>query len=397
MKPSCSLPNWIVVLSLLICLSALSPSRGQEARVWTDATGRQVTAALAEFKDANTVILRLQDGRLAPFAISQLSEVDQAYAREQFSLSQLDWENPNQSETYVIRGMRRENVPGYISTKGGWEWQLKCVEVRIEYKGSGNAKYGDVSAYFYDRNGKLIQEFKSPPRVQDEDGKYIDAKDMIPSGKTVETYFPLTEFLEESDWATVLVAFGQGYDYSVDSMPLASYEKLDFPQKAYVFPEWSMTESESTDSAEAPDQNISLEVRRVAEGDYKYSMVFNGDYKSGRPSISAEVRVLGDVAPGEGKVRLHAFNESGTKVVTRRGPSIAKLRSGEYVGNPKVADNRWHEVYFAVDRDLELKNYPTYVVVFEFGGKFAAGVMSSVGATLESLDFPEKGKLESAP
>tara|TARA_R110002096_G_scaffold304275_7_gene499242 strand:+ start:395 stop:1363 length:969 start_codon:yes stop_codon:yes gene_type:complete len=236
---------------------------------------------------------------------------DQDYAIAQYAVKSIDWENPKNSENYVIRGVRRENVPGYISTKSGWEYKLKSVEARIEFKGQGGAKFENVSAYFYNREGNLIEKFNSPPRRQDDEGRYIEADNSFSGGDVVEAYFPLTEFLEESDWATVVVAFGSGNSYSVTAMPKTSFEHLDFPQKKIVFPTWKPDNSKSTASEKSDDFNVELELCRLTEGKYKDSLSFNGDYQIGKPCVSAEVRSIGEAPPGEGNVALYVFDAGG--------------------------------------------------------------------------------------
>ncbi len=91
-------------------------------------------------------------------------------------------------------------------------------------------------------------------------------------------------------------------------------------------------------------------------------------------------------------MKLYAFDASGRQVGQRVRPSTASVGGASYVGIPQIADESWYPVFFALDGDLKEK-VPTYLVVFQYGGKVAAMVDSSVGATLETLDFPEKRTL----
>jgi len=62
-----------------------TPASAQsEIRVWTDLTGRKISAALVGFKDKDTLILRLGDGRKLPFPVSKLSAGDEAFARKAY-------------------------------------------------------------------------------------------------------------------------------------------------------------------------------------------------------------------------------------------------------------------------------------------------------------------------
>ncbi len=366
-------------------------------RTWTDESGRQVRAVLEKFQDGGTLILRLEDGRSVPFPVSKLSKADQDYALEMYAarptITEVDWSAPKQSEDYVVRGVRRENCPGFVSTKSGWEYKIKCIEARLEYKGEEASAPGYVSAYFYDREGRLLEKFDKPPRRQNEDRTYVELPARFEKGKSVEVYYPLTEFLEASDWATVLIVFGSGNEFTAQTMPGTSLEKLDFAEKKHLFPGWDPDAAVGSQPKQM--SQAELEIRRVKQVDHPYAVVFNGGYSSNVPCVTAEVRSKGSAPPGQGSVKLYVFDASGRQVASRGGPSSAIAEGGtsQYVANPKIADDSWHPVVFALDRELEDKKHPTYVVVFTFAGATTAYVESSVGATLEKLEFPEKKDL----
>lgn len=392
-----------VAVLILMIGSGWDSGWAEEERVWTDSAGREIRAALTGFKDKDTLIFRLADGRSLPYPIDKLSAEDGALARKAFDKQAasdpsagMDWNNPKQSQNYVIRGMRRQNAPGFVSTKAGWEWQVKCIEVKVQYKGKEETAPGEIRAYFYNREGKLLDEFDKPPQRQDENRKYIDAPEHFEKNKTVEAYFPLTPFLEESNWTTVLIAFGYGNEYSAKTMSGESFEPLEFAEKELLFPGWQP----KVDGGGADTKvmgNVELEVRRVAQEEkYGYSLVFDGDYQKQKPCVIAEVRAKGKITPGTGEVKLYAFDNSGKIVGSRTRPSSAAVKgSRSYVNRPQIADDEWHPVFFALDGDLKGRSFSSYVVVFQFGGKTAAEVKSSTGATIETLEFPEKSQLTS--
>lgn len=378
-----------------ICVGILQAQ--EPAREWTDAEGRKVKAQLAGFVDADTVILKLESGQSVNFPIAKLSGNDATYARERFSAgtpsgtdpgaATVDWTKPKLSEEYVIRGMKRETVPGYISVKSGWEYQLRCIEARLEYKGPKDVSEATVKAYYFNRNGQEIERFEKVPRRQNDAGVYVTMPEFFPKGDTIEVYYPITDFHEKSDLATVVVVFGSGDQFSAEALPTMSFEKLDFPEKRHLFPDWKpATSSTSTTSTPA---EVELEIRRVRKEKHRFSVYFDGDYQDGKTVVAAEVRVNGQVTPGDGRVTLHAYDDTGKRIVTRTRPSTVEIGNETYVGVPKIANNDWVPVFFALDGDLS-KEPPTYVLVFEYGGKTTAAATSSKGATLESLDFPEK-------
>ena len=388
---------------ILMIASRWDPGWAEEERVWTDSAGRQIRAAITGFKDKDTLILRLADGRSLPYPINKLNAEDGAFARKAYAkqatsdpAAGIDWNNPKQSENYVIRGLRRQNAPGYVSTKAGWEWQVKSIEVKVQYKGKEETAPGEIRAYFYNREGKLLDEFAKPPRRQDENRKYIDAPESFEKNKTTEAYFPITPLLEESAWATVLVAFGSGNEYSAKTMSGESFEPLAFAEKELLFPGWQ-PKADGGGSDTKVMGNVGLEVRRVEQEEkYGYYLTFDGDYQKQKPCVIAEVRAKGEISPGTGEVKLYVFDKSGKLAGSRMEPSSAAVKgSDSYVNLPQIADDEWHPVFFALDGDLKDKSFSSYVVVFQFGGKTAAGVKSSTGATIETLDFPEKSKLTS--
>jgi hypothetical protein len=369
-----------------------------EVREWTDLTGRKIRASLAGFSDADTLLLRMEDGRSVPYPIAKLSPADATFARgvmpqnKSNANASIDWNSPKESDLYVIRGISRENAPGYVSTQTGWEYRGKCIEAKVQFKGSSGVSSGNVKAYFYDREGKLLEKVDKPPRRQDENQNYVKLPEFFKKGETFEVYFPLTPFLEESKWSTVLITFGTGEDFAVKTMPGSNYEGLDFDEKKYVFPGYTGSDTPATTGSETP-LNVELEIRRLRQGTNDLSMVFDGDYNRGRPCITAEVRAKGEIKPGEGSVKLYVFDDSGRMVDSRERPSTSEVKDGTYLGRPNIADDQWHPVFFALDGKLKEKKYSTFVLVFEYGGRIGAVVESAVGATLEKLDFPEKTEL----
>lgn len=390
------------LLLYLLVLSVTGLSAQESAREWTDVEGRKVRATLTGFADPATIILKLEDGRSVNLPLARLSAGDATYAQERGramatsgneapAAAGVDWTQPKLSTDYVIRGVKRETVPGYISVKSGWEYRLRSIEARLEYKGSLEAAKASVKAYYFNRNGQQIDKFERPPRRQDENGVYVTMPELFARGKTVEVYYPITEFHEEADLATVLVVFGEDDQYSAEALPKVSFEKLDFPEKARLFPGWTPADPATTGTS-ASDTALTVEVRRPRKERHRFSVVFDGGYKDGKNVIAAEVRAAGPITPGEGVAKLYAFDAEGKRVGFRNRPSTASVGGGTYVGVPKVANDSWLPVFFALDGDLA-EEPPTYVVVFSFGGKTAAAVTSSRGATLESLDFPEKAEL----
>ena len=140
-----------------------------------------------------------------------------------------------------------------------------------------------------------METFNKPPRRQDEDRKYINAPEDFKKNKTVEVYFPLTPFLEESDWAIVLIVFGSGSEFSAETMSGKRFGGLEFAEKEHLFPGWKPTEG-GVGAGKKEMSGVSLEVRRIEhDKKYGYNLSFDGDYQENKPCILAEVRAMGKI------------------------------------------------------------------------------------------------------
>lgn len=392
---------WLTILGYLaLAPSFLLAQAGGELREWTDASGRKIVAALEGFPDAKSVRLRLSDGRSVAFPVDKLSAADRAFVQESLARgaknpaeTAIDWETPKESEKFVIRGVQRGNPPGYIYTKVGWEHGVDCILTKVQFKGPESDAAGSIHAYFYNADGKLLERFDGPPRRQDIGGNYIDVPKRFEKGELLEVYFPITAFLKETNWKTALVVFGTGADCSVEAFPKRSFKDLDFAEKRVVFPNWKPEEKAATPEM----KSIELEIRRMQRETFAKEIVFNGGYTTNKPCVSAEVRAQGEFSPQSATVKLHVFDQDGKLVVTRNAPSTARTGAFTYSDRPQIAEERWYPVYFSLDGTLEGKDYPTYVFVFQFGGKTVASVLSSEKATLEKLEFPEKKEIAPPP
>jgi hypothetical protein len=305
----------------------------------------------------------------------------------------VDWNNPIQSLDYDIRGVKREAAPGYVETKSGWEKRVKCIQARVEYKGREPYGAGSVRAYFYNREGKLIDRFNKAPRRQDDQGEYIEAPERFERGKPVEVYFPITQFLEESDWATALIVFGNGKEASAETLPTRSMEPLVFDEKVILFPRWK-PEAKPAGGAAEPG-SVALEIRRLAKDTYVHGIDFNGQYENNRPCVRCEVRAQGEFPPADATVRLYLYDENHKLIGKKGGPQSARYPgSSQYFGRPRIGDDRWYPVVFALDGDLEDKKFKTALVVLQFAGSTIAEVETSNKATIAVLDFPEKAAIK---
>jgi hypothetical protein len=143
--------NWsFFALAILL---ACDFSEAFERRLWTDNQSRKVEAALVR-GDAQTVILKLADGREAPFPIEKLSPDDRAYIEENRAL--LPALTPSTSPTPaskpaapIVNEALNFNAPWPDRIKFSEDPEVKTVEENAKEKRfiyeSANYRYvGDV-------------------------------------------------------------------------------------------------------------------------------------------------------------------------------------------------------------------------------------------------------------
>lgn len=388
--------SWISFIALLLPVFLKA-----ELRTWTDTEGRQMEAELVEIKDAKNILIRRSDGHQFTLSLDLLSQEDRDYIQQKREvkkrkrhLENIDWENPQNSDAFSIRSIRKKNAPRYIRTQAGWEYGIDCIVTEVEYIGNQDVAEGNVSAYFYDKDGLLVETYEEAPRIGTGNNNYSDAPKKFKRNEEVELYFPLSKFLEDSDWRTVVITFGHEDQQSVRSKPPSvSYERLLFPQKAAVFPDWNPDLVDNTVQPTFDLDAFTLHIKRLEQDTHDSSMWFDGKWQKDKPCVQAELRVKGDFPPAEGEVIVHFFDASGNLIYTRDQASMTHDGGGNYVQNPRFSDDDWLPIYFGLDQELKTMTFSSFVMVFKFGGKVTAEVESSVGASLDDLNFPEKSQL----
>lgn len=384
-----------------LLLAGVVSANDAESRTWTSSDGRQLEATLLNI-DGDSVELRRSDGIRFEIGIDRLSAADQEYVRLQAARMRqaaIDWSAPANSENYRIKNIRRANVPGYIKTDAGWEKRIRAIEVDVEYAGPRPSVEVAVSAYFYDRDGSLIEKFPQAARYQvDEDSQqYEDPATELIRRETYSYYFPLSSYLEERNWRTALIVFSGPDGVSVGTSRTLSYENLAFDEKKDVFPDWIEGSADGGGSSAPPglSESIELQIGRVRLTEWNRSIWFEGNWSRERPCIETRFRVKGGIPTQPARLTLYLFDEHLNRVAKRDKPSMADFGGGEYVDLAKIAhDRQWYPAVFALDRDLRIAEWETALVVFTIGDRSVAETYSRKNIDPSDLDFPEKANLQ---
>ena len=385
--------------ALALLLSVLSPSwadASDEIRTWTSADGREIQASLLSI-DGDSIEIRRSDGFRFSIGLDQLSEADREFIEDlkKKSLQEaIDWRKPENSESYNIRGVRESRMSGYIKTEEGWEQEIEAIEVIVEYEGDRNQIQGNVCAYFYDRDDILIQKYPRSARYEVKTNEYADPVKKLTQGERYEYYFPLSKFLVERDWKTVLIVFSGPDGMSAETDPKSSFEPFAFDEKKKLFPAWDGRPTEDSPGPRGPVGDYTLVIDKVKKSKWDDSMWFNEDWRHGRDCIETRVKVEDAVPFSEVKIHLYLYDKDNRKVGQRKIPSMVHIGNREYVKVAKIAEeDEWYPAVFALDKELEDLDWRTAVVTFSIGDQCVAEVYSRSGATIEDLSFPEKSHL----
>lgn len=351
-------------------------------------------AEFIRFEGDDSVVIRRDDGWSDAVPIERFSETDRDWLdleKKRLTAANIDWRRPQNSETYLIRRIKRETVPGYIRTAEGWEHGIQAIAAQIQYTRPGTSDEIELRAYFYDSNGALIETQRKPARMQDDNGEYHNPPKKLSQGEEATVYFPLSKFLDERGWRRVIVAYGNGKTASVDMMPSDQYQDYAFEEKSLVFPDWDPVLAEKNNQ----NQNLeyTLEIKDFSLNSHQLSMFMDGEWRTAQQCLNARIRVKGELPTAPAKLKLYLYDRNGTLIYQHDKPTMTSIGNGEYIQVPRIADTGdWYPVYFGIDKDIRKLDWHSAVIVFSMGNASKAASYSNVGATLDTLDFPEKAK-----
>jgi hypothetical protein len=190
------------------------------------------------------------DNRWSDFLV-RLGRGEQAtyisYPKPDLDPSQFSWEMAPSADTaeqakevkLAIRQARRTPHRTNIWCDGGWKEGINVVEVSLMVEEGAESGGFYVRAYYYDKDGKLLQSFDQPPRAEAANRReYVSLpavwKNMI--GETVS--FPISPKWENGDkrLQDVVIVFGNGHRAvaAMSSNSRGKIEDFEFPEKTLV-------------------------------------------------------------------------------------------------------------------------------------------------------------------
>ncbi len=343
------------LLCYLIAFSVFLPSLlAAEFRQWKDTKGKAIEAKLIKDNGDGTIHIQKKDGWTGNVPLNLLSAEDQAYVKTVGSAVADEPLEPNLSQNFEIIRIRRDHVPGFINTKSGWEYKIKCVKVDLRYEGTKTVSDAQVKAYFYNREGKEIERFPSPPRRQDESGKYINAIQQFEPDEKYEVFFPISKAIEERDWKTVLITFGNLTETSALTDPESELIAFDFDEKKLIYPKWDETNKDAQSSGNTQavvgtsSSNLIPEMRTVKRDKHPYATFVDKLWQYQIECLMTEIRVQ-ETLPTKISVKAYFFDDQKNLVATHEKPAMVNLGRSVYSDLPVITEkNTWYPVTIQV-------------------------------------------------
>ncbi len=142
---------------------------------------------------------------------------------------------PATPNPYEIRKIQR-GIKKIAYVDNGWRNSVPAIlaELRV------NSDIGDAKpfarAYFFDRDNKLVHEFKGPVQASDDHKNYTSLPAIFKPREGYEVCFPISDKATQrgEKWARVVVVFGDANSAVAECYPKDELAKFDFPEKTTV-------------------------------------------------------------------------------------------------------------------------------------------------------------------
>lgn len=388
------------LIALLLCIWQSASGNLTEMRTWTDTQGRTLQARLISHdKNALTGSYLRADGHKIKIPDNLLIAADQELIQSLAVKADASSTNNDadtietQSDYYTFSGLSKTKTDGYINTHEGWEYQVKALKAKVRYRGNATADQQYLKAYFYDRNNQLIQSYKQPARIQDDDGQYTNPPKRYEKNESHELYFPLSNFLEGRNWQRAIIVFGNQTEATAKIYPSGDLSVYAFPERKLIF--GSNLQSLSSSSATANSTPTKFVINRARKSTFKSTAWVNGDWRDGTKGILVSAKVEDALPSGNYFMRVHYFDTDNKLIHTQKQPTQIEIddAANTYTKLPQFAKiGRSHDAYFPFDKDVEAGDWRKAVVVFGNDQSVDLAIIGGASSDLAKLNFPEKAK-----
>ncbi len=118
----------------------------------------------------------------------------------------------------------------------GWGGYVKCVQVDVWVKRDIAKRKVFARAYFYDKEGNLVENYQAPPQVSDDHKQYRSIPSFFEPGKKYDVNFPISSKIEKGKykWQSMVVVFGDDQQAVAEVFKGTRVADYAFPEKELV-------------------------------------------------------------------------------------------------------------------------------------------------------------------
>lgn len=360
-------------------------------RTWTDVEGRTVEARFLCSNHDDSISFVLGNGQESKIPLDVLSQKDIDFIND-LNIQTYSKRGAISSPDFEIRRIRQVSLSGYTSTSEGLEYNIQGLEVQVRYNGPANGVMGYVKVYFYDQQGREVARYDEIPNI--EEHSRIPTRGprvAFDKGKRYEFHFPISRVIDQRNWKSALVVFGDNQQASAQLSPSTqSIAVFSFPEKKLVFPGWNEVLTSHFGKGEVPSKRSTsekpiIEISNIERTRYGRSVWFNNRWEKGAECLVAEIRSTAGIPRNPLKVQAYFIDRNKQIIGHRRLPSTANVGNSVYIEVPTIAvTDTWYPVVFALDMELERLSWRWALVYVEVDEETQVGVL---GPSVNVQDF----------
>ena len=311
-----------------------------------------------------------------------------------------------EASIFEIGSINQTKSTGWVMVDNGWVRNVDLVKVKFRQNGTGDVPVPELTAYLFNKDGKLLRKLRGIPRVQSREDTgntsskvssgYQDLPDKLEPRKAYELYYPMPPSLNAGDLRikTFVMEIKDGDKKVRRAYPASQTDlsKMDFDGK-------SVTGIAETDAAPAAGgaaataKTTEVKFRTITRFRNTRNADVNNTWVEGLQTIRAKFDLVSGADRDKLFARAYFYDEKGKQLYDLRQPPQVEVAPREYVSIPPIfKDGESYEFLFPIwdEKSSQLTDkVVTTIVVFGNKEAVAAGIYPST-RKLEEFDFPEK-------
>jgi len=141
-------------------------------------------------------------------------------------------ETPISDNPFEVKTIQR-TVKIWASINNAWKGNAPCIQAEVRVNRDIGASKPYVRAYFFDREKNLLESFKGPIEVSENQSSYTAMPAFFKPHQPNKVCFPITERSTQpgKTWSRVIIVFGDKDHATAECFPKDELGNFDFPEK----------------------------------------------------------------------------------------------------------------------------------------------------------------------